>query len=291
MDIRKIAAVTAAACLLGGCSSRELGAGGKDKSGSSVYSEVVRKGSEVEPISVEPLPEKLSATQLDRAKHGYGQGVQMDDLNRPLGALDFNNAYGKYNATAINDGSDSKTICLTFDQGYENGYTAAILDTLKEKKVKAVFFVLQDYAEKNPELVHRMIDEGHIVGNHSKSHFSMPELSEEQCRTEIETLHNYIKDNFGYEMKLFRPPMGEFSEFSLEQTRKTGYRTVLWSYAYADWDVNSQPDYETAYSKLVTAAHPGAIYLLHSVSRTNCEVLPAVIDKLLSEGYTFTTDC
>jgi len=169
----------------------------------------------------------------------------------------------------------------------ENGYTSVILDTLKEKNVKAIFFVLEDYAEKNPELIERMIDEGHVIGNHSKSHYSMPELSGEKCKQEISSLHQYMIENFNYEMSMFRPPMGEFSEYSLAQTQLAGYQTVMWSFAYADWDVNNQPDYETAYEKLVNAIHPGAIYLLHSVSKTNAEVLPAFIDKMHSLGYEF----
>ncbi len=232
----------------------------------------------------------IDPDELDRAKNGYGQGTIVDDQNRTIGALDFNERFEKYNASAIMDNSSGKKICLTFDQGYENGYTSVILDTLKEKNVKAVFFVLQDYAEKNPELIRRMIEEGHIVANHSVSHYSMPELSAEECEEEIMGCHNYIKKKFNYEMTLFRPPMGEYSEFSLYQTQKCGYKTLLWSYAYADWDVDNQPDYETAYEKLVNAAHPGAIYLLHSVSKTNSEVLPAFIDKLTSEGYEFTID-
>lgn len=285
-----IASSAALALLATGCSSRELGQGGSDS-----VSSVVRESGSVEALGTveesSSVAFKASVQDLDRSKHGYGQGVQLDELNRPIGATDFNNRYGKYNATAISDNTEEKVIYLTFDQGYENGYTSKILDTLKEKNVKAIFFVLQDYAEKNPELVERMIAEGHVVGNHSKSHFSMPELTAEQCQEEISSVHDYILENFDYKMELFRPPMGEFSEFSLAQTQLAGYRTVLWSYAYADWDVNAQPDYETAYTKLVKAAHPGAIYLLHSVSKTNAEVLPAFIDKLISEGYTFRTDC
>ena len=222
---------------------------------------------------------------LSTEKHGYGQGVQLDDKNRPTGALDFNANYGKYGAEALRE--DKKNILITFDQGYENGYTAQILDTLKEKKVKAVFFLLQDYAERNPELVQRMIDEGHIVGNHSVSHYSMPDLSVEECRQEIEGLQEYMKQNFGVTMKLFRPPMGEFSEQSLSVTKDCGLSTMLWSFAYADWDVNAQPDPAQAKEKLIGAAHEGAIYLLHSVSQTNAEVLGEVIDGIRDEGFEF----
>lgn len=238
----------------------------------------------IEPVIIDKKDE-VNLSNLSHEKVGYGQGVQLDESNRPLGALDFNTKYGKYNAKAIGD--QKGKIMLTFDQGYENGYTAKILDTLKEKNIKAVFFVLQDYAEKNPELVQRMIDEGHIVGNHSVTHKSMPTLTEEQCVQEIEGLHDYIKENFNYEMTLFRPPMGEFSEFSLAVTKNCGYETVLWSYAYADWDVNSQPDKNEALNKLTNAMHDGAIYLLHSVSSVNAEILPDFIDNALNAGYEF----
>ena len=244
----------------------------------------LNSGAEIEPVIVDKNNEE-NLLSLSHEKNGYGQGVRLDNQNRPQGALDFNEKYGKYNAKAIND--EKGTITLTFDQGYENGYTAKILDTLKEKNVKATFFVLQDYAERNPELVHRMIDEGHTVGNHSVTHRSMPDLTEEECMKEINNLHDYIKENFNYEMTMFRPPMGEFSEFSLAVTKKCGYETELWSYAYADWDVNSQPSEEEAFEKLTGALHDGAIYLLHSVSPVNAEILPDFIDAVIDAGYKF----
>lgn len=223
---------------------------------------------------------------LSTEKHGYGQGVQVDENNRPLGALDFNREYGRYSASAIGD-EDSRTIRLTFDQGYENGYTARILDTLKAHNVKATFFVLDDYARRNPELVKRMIDEGHTVGNHSVTHRSMPELSAEECRSEVTELHKYIKDEFGYEMTEFRPPMGEYSELSLAVTRDCGYSTLLWSFAYADWNPDAQPKPDEALKKLTGALHNGAVYLLHSVSKTNAEILAMFIDEAEKQGYVF----
>lgn len=274
--------MTAAAMLATGCASADNDTA--DRSGNTSESTSAAKETArttMDSAAVEPVQGGALSTE----KHGYGQGVQLDDKNRPTGALDFNANYGKYGATALRE--DKKNILLTFDQGYENGYTAQILDTLKEKKVKAVFFLLQDYAERNPELVQRMIDEGHIVGNHSVSHYSMPDLSVEECRQEIEGLQEYMKQNFGVTMKLFRPPMGEFSEQSLSVTKDCGLRTMLWSFAYADWDVNAQPDPAQAKEKLIGAAHEGAIYLLHSVSQTNAEVLGEVIDGIRDEGFEF----
>ena len=250
--------MTAAAMLATGCAAADNDTA--DRSGNTSESTSAAKKTArttMDSAAVEPVQGGALSTE----KHGYGQGVQLDDKNRPTGALDFNANYGKYGATALRE--DKKNILLTFDQGYENGYTAQILDTLKEKKVKAVFFLLQDYAKRNPELVQRMIDEGHIVGNHSVSHYSMPDLSAEECRQEIEGLQEYMKQNFGVTMKLFRPPMGEFSEQSLSVTKDCGLSTMLWSFAYADWDVNAQPDPAQAKEKLIGAAHEGAIYLLH----------------------------
>lgn len=274
--------MTAAAMLATGCAAADNDTA--DRSGNTAESTSAAKKTArttMDSAAVEPVQGGALSTE----KHGYGQGVQLDDKNRPTGALDFNVNYGKYGATALRE--DKKNILLTFDQGYENGYTAQILDTLKEKKVKAVFFLLQDYAERNPELVQRMIDEGHIVGNHSVSHYSMPDLSAEECRQEIEGLQEYMKQNFGVTMKLFRPPMGEFSEQSLSVTKDCGLSTMLWSFAYADWDVNAQPDPAQAKEKLIGAAHEGAIYLLHSVSQTNAEVLGEVIDGIRDEGFEF----
>lgn len=274
--------MTAAAMLATGCAAADNDTA--DRSGNTAESTYAAKETArttMDSAAVEPVQSGALSTE----KHGYGQGVQLDDKNRPTGALDFNANYGKYGAEALRE--DKKNILLTFDQGYENGYTAQILDTLKEKKVKAVFFLLQDYAERNPELVQRMIDEGHIVGNHSVSHYSMPDLSVEECRQEIEGLQEYMKQNFGVTMKLFRPPMGEFSEQSLSVTKDCGLSTMLWSFAYADWDVNAQPDPAQAKEKLIAAAHEGAVYLLHSVSQTNAEVLGEVIDGIRDEGFEF----
>ena len=236
-----------------------------------------------EPVMITAKGVKSDYSALSGECHGYGQGVQVDEKNRTLGALDFNHTYGKYSAKAINE--DDKKITLTFDQGYENGYTAQILDTLKEKNVKAVFFLVQDYAERNPELVRRMIDEGHTVANHSVHHYSMPSLNEETCRTEITDFHEYMKENFGVEMTLFRPPMGEFSEKSLAVTADCGYETLLWSFAYADWNADDQPEPSAALDKLRKAAHEGAIYLLHSVSSTNAQILGDLIDGLREDGF------
>lgn len=227
------------------------------------------------------------AQPLDRTSHGYGQGTEVDENNRPTGAEMFNDEMNQYGCYAMLE--DNGEIYLTFDQGYENGYTEPILDTLKEKNVKAVFFLTGDYAERNEKLVKRMLDEGHIIGNHGMKHASLPTLTDEQVRTEIMSLHDFVKDKYNYEMTLFRPPCGEYSEQSMAVCNELGYKTLLWSFAYPDWDVNNQPDPTAAFEKVTKAAHGGGIILLHSVSSTNAEILGRVIDNLREQGYTLTT--
>lgn len=225
----------------------------------------------------------LSGTVHAGDVHGYGQGCRYDGQNRPIGAVEFNQQYGGYDACALS--GDSRYILLTFDQGYENGYTAQILDTLKEKNVKAIFFLTGDYARKETALVQRMVDEGHVLGNHGMTHASMPKLEEAALEEEIMSLHRYVQDIYGYEMQYLRPPCGEYSEASLAAAQRLGYKTVFWSFAYVDWLVDQQPDPAQAYSRMTEAAHGGGIYLLHSVSATNCAVLGDVIDSLRQQGY------
>lgn len=190
---------------------------------------------------------------LDNTLQGWGQGVQFDSLNRPQGAVTAQGKYGKYSADFIRtDESDAKRIYLTFDEGYENGYTSQILDVLKEKNCPAVFFVTMPYVKQQPELIRRMIDEGHIVGNHSVTHPSggLPSQSREQQERELLDLHDYVKENFGYEMSLFRYPAGKFSEQSLAIVQSVGYTSVFWSFAYKDWDPDNQPEETAALAKL-----------------------------------------
>lgn len=220
---------------------------------------------------------------LSTESSGFGPGNATDENNRPLSALNYEAKYGEYGLIAMTD--DEGVIYLTFDQGYENGYTTPILDVLKEKNVRATFFVTMSYAKKNPELMKRMFNEGHVIGNHSNTHPVMSTLSVQDCIDEIMSLHNYILDTYGYEMTLFRPPSGEFSVTSLEIARLLGYQNVFWSFAYVDWETDNQPDPATAYERMTSKTHDGAIYLLHTVSSTNAEVLGDVIDYWHSKGY------
>lgn len=209
----------------------------------------------------------------------------MDRENRPTSCLTFQERYGKYDVYFI--GEAQNTVYLTFDEGYENGYTEQILDILKEKRCPAVFFVTLPYAEEHPELIRRMIDEGHAVGNHTMNHPSMPGISLKEAREEICGLHEYIREQFDYEMTLFRPPRGEWSERTLALTQQLGYSTVFWSFAYEDWVEENQPPQAEALEKTVGSVHDGAIYLLHAVSATNTAILGDFIDEVRQDGYTF----
>lgn len=217
----------------------------------------------------------------------YGPGTA-ENGNVPPYAPDAQARYGKYGAHFLED--EKGVIYLTFDCGYEyysdgKSVTDMILDALKEKNVKAIFFVTGSYVEKNPELVQRMLDEGHALGNHSADHRQMPQLTLEEMEDAIGDLHETVKEKFGYSMKFFRPPEGAFSLRSLAATQYLGYETVHWSFAYADWNTADQPDPEDAKEKILSSHHDGAIYLLHAVSTTNARVLGDVIDGLRDMGY------
>ncbi len=217
----------------------------------------------------------------------WGTGTDTDEFNRPNGAVAYQELYGHYSADFIRE--NSSKIYLTMDEGYENGYTPAILDTLKEKGVHAVFFVTMDYVKRQPDLVRRMIAEGHVVGAHSVTHPAdgMPSLSLEAQLGELRDLHEYVRQEFGYEMYLFRYPAGIFSEQSLALVQAAGYRSVFWSFAYRDWVTDDQPSAEEAMEKIMGRLHPGAIYLLHAVSATNTQVLGDFIDQARAQGYEF----
>lgn len=226
-------------------------------------------------------------SSLSNESINWSFGGSADENGRPHVVTAAQEKYKNYNVDFIKE--NEKKIYLTFDEGYENGYTPQILDVLKDKNIKATFFITMGYAESQPELVQRMINEGHVLGNHSTSHpeKGMPSLSLSQQKADIEELHNYIKDKFGYEMYLFRYPAGIYSEQSLALMSSLGYKSVFWSFAYADWDPNNQPDEAQSLEKLTTKLHPGAIYLLHAVSKTNTDILSQFIDNAQSSGYEF----
>ncbi|MBE6893369.1 MAG: polysaccharide deacetylase [Ruminococcaceae bacterium] len=218
----------------------------------------------------------------------WGPGTNFDETGKPIACIGLQAEYGKWDTDFYRDGEEHKgKVYLTFDEGYENGYTPKILDVLKEKGVSAVFFVTLSYAKAEPELIQRMIDEGHVVGNHSSRHPNMTKITMEEMYAEVADLHNYISENFGYDMYLFRPPEGAFSERSLALLQKMGYRTVCWSFAYADWDPANQPEKQAAFERVTRSVHDGEVFLLHAVSETNTAILGDVIDHVRNEGFTF----
>jgi len=181
-----------------------------------------------------------------------------------------------------------KALYLTFDEGYENGYTDSILDVLSEERVPAAFFITGSYLQKNTDLIRRMLEEGHLVCNHSVHHYSMPGLDLDKMKAEILDLDSAFKKVTGREMApFFRPPMGEFSGFSLYTAAKHGYYSVFWSFAYRDWEVDKQKGKEYAFQQVTKHCHPGAVLLLHAVSRDNAEALRDIIRYLREEGYEF----
>ena len=196
----------------------------------------------------------------------------------------------KYNGCYLGD-TNHKYIYLTFDEGYENGHTGNILDILKSNNVKAAFFVTVPYIKSNVALVKRMADEGNLVCNHSNTHPSMAKITDEKkFAWELNSTEKTYKEATGYEMsKFFRPPMGKYSELSLDYTKKLGYKTVFWSLAYRDWLKDDQPNPERSKQLLLKRTHPGGIYLLHAVSKTNTEILDSLIKDWKAKGYEFKT--
>lgn len=239
----------------------------------------------VSPVTGVYDPAALSG--LDATGRGWGQGNRVNAKNQPLGAVNAQQSFGQYNAWFLAE--ESPVVYLTIDEGYENGYTGKILDVLKEKQCPAVFFVTMDYVKKNPDLIRRMIDEGHVVGNHTVNHPAkgMPSLSIDKQAEEIMALHRYVKEHFDYEMYLFRYPAGVYSPQSLALVQQLGYRSVFWSFAYRDWVTDDQPEPKAALQTVTKKLHPGAIYLLHAVSSTNTQIMGDFIDEARAQGYVF----
>ena len=183
--------------------------------------------------------------------------------------------------------SEKKYIYLTFDNGYEAGYTEKILDILLENDVKACFFLTAHYINSQPDLVQRMIDEGHIIGNHTVNHYSMPELDNDTIKEEVMKLHTAVYEKFGYEMEYIRPPKGEYSERTIAYTNTLGYKTVMWSFAYDDWDEEDQGKEEYAKEKILENLHNGEVMLLHATSLDNSNILDECIKEIKAQGYEF----
>ena len=229
---------------------------------------------------------------LSTEKVGYSYGVAKDGAPHETSVQ--NQSYfseNGYQAFCLDTVSEEKTLYLTFDCGYENGYTEMILDTLKEKNVPAAFFCTLPQVEDNPQLIARMITEGHIVGNHSVKHPSFPTLTRIEMAQEIQGMDDYLRTNFGYSEPFFRFPMGEYSDCALDLVGSIGYRSVFWSVAYEDWDLDNQRGTQYAFDTVTSRLHPGAVILLHSVSPDNANALGQIIDWAREQGYVFKSLC
>jgi len=194
---------------------------------------------------------------------------------------------GKYEALFHGRSGGEKVLYLTFDAGYEDGNTEKILNTLKERGVPSAIFVTGSYIKRNEGIIKRMVDEGHIVCNHTMTHPDMTRADSAVFSSELKAVENLYKSATGRDMqKYYRPPRGTFNEKNLADAKAMGYKTVLWSIAYKDWQ-KEQPPHSEAFKRILPNLHPGAIILLHTTSTTNAAVLPELIDKCRESGYEF----
>lgn len=230
-------------------------------------------------------PENTRGLSQKKLCHSHGPA---SDGEPHRTVVEFQDTFDKYGALTLDRKTQGKVLYLTFDCGWEhNNLTAKILDVLKEKNVPAAFFCTLDHISKQPELIRRMIDEGHIVGNHSANHPSFPSIGRKEMASEIEKTENYLRQNFGYCAKYFRFPAGEYSESALDLVASLGYMSVFWSVAYNDWNVDSIKGKDYAVKTVLSRLHDGAVILLHSVSQDNAEALGEIIDKARQQGYEF----
>ncbi len=253
---------------------------GKDTGTKKTYT-----GLEPLPTVILPVVDPDNLKGLSTAPHNHSFGVSKNGVPHDI-SVNNQKLYEKYGATCL-DTSGKKVIYLTFDCGYENGCTEKILDTLKEKNVTAAFFVTLPNVKDNPEIIARMINEGHIVGNHSDTHPNFSKINRTQMVKEIENLDNYLREHFGYSAPFFRFPEGACSENALELVQSIGYTSVFWSTAYADWDINNPQGKQYAFDTVTARLHPGCILLLHAVSPDNADALGDIIDYARENGYEF----
>lgn len=225
------------------------------------------------------LPTKEISHSYGVAKNGTPHEISINNQK----FFDENN----YDAVCFDNKTTDKVLYLTFDCGYENGYTSKILDVLRDKNVKAAFFCTLPQVKSESELIARMINEGHIVGNHSVTHPDFSSLTRTQMIEELKGFDDYMRENFGYSSFYFRYPQGKYNENSLDALNSLGYKCVFWSLAYADWDLENQKGSSFALETVVSRLHPGAVILLHSVSPDNANALADIIDTALSMGYEF----
>jgi peptidoglycan-N-acetylmuramic acid deacetylase len=233
----------------------------------------------------------LMATVVSAAQYSNKAihwGIKRAENGQPAEAgKEWDELLAKYGAFYKGDPS-KKDLYLTFDNGYENGYTGQILDVLKKEKVPATFFVTGHYLETAPDLVKRMASEGHIVGNHSWSHPDLTQVGNEKAIEELEMVRKKTEELTGNKtMKYLRPPRGIFSERTMALAKEQGYTHAFWSLAYVDWKTNEQKGAQYAYDNIMKQVHPGAVILLHTVSKDNADALERVLKDLKKQGYTF----
>lgn len=226
-----------------------------------------------------------SGEALSNTKIGWGVKRVPNNEQPDLGATNVK-LMEQYNGIAMGN-KEKKYVYLTFDGGYEAGYTEKILDVLKENDVKACFFITAHYFNTQPDLVRRMIEEGHDVGNHTVNHKSLPEISADEVKSEIMNLHTAIYEEFGYEMKYIRPPKGEYSERTLQICNELNYQTIMWSFAYDDWEESKQGREAYGKEKILNNLHNGEVMLLHGTSKDNMNILDECIKKTKEQGYEF----
>ena len=229
---------------------------------------------------------KQSALPSSSQSSNWGLSFQ-EEGKRPVGNATIEEL-SRYNAFYA-ENTEEKKIYLTFDAGYENGNTPAILDALKKHEAPATFFVVGNFISENQELIKRMEAEGHIVGNHTMTHPDMSKIStQESFQKELSGVEDIYKEITGKEMtKFYRPPQGIYSTLNLSMAKEMGYHTFFWSLAYVDWYQDNQPDPQEAIEKLTRRIHPGAIVLLHSTSSTNAQILDELLNKWEDLGYSF----
>lgn len=234
----------------------------------------------------EPVAGSIGTAKKKAHSYGVAKNGEAHEISKNAQRYFEENSLGAF---CLDTKSQEKRLYLTFDCGYENGYTSKIIDILKEENVNAAFFCTLPQVKENPELIKRMIDEGHIVGNHSVTHPSFAEISREKAVEEVRGMESYLKENFNYSEPYFRFPKGEYTDDSIKALNEMGYSCVFWSLAYADWDLNAQKGTEYAFSTVTARLHPGAVILLHSVSPDNAGALKQIIDYARAEGYTFAS--
>ncbi|SFB16585.1 peptidoglycan-N-acetylmuramic acid deacetylase [Lentibacillus halodurans] len=224
---------------------------------------------------------------VTHAADGYGWGFKKNKEHKIPNVGKYQQILEEYGAYYADD-SGEKVVYLTFDNGYEEGYTDEILDVLKSQNVPAAFFLTGHYVESQPELVKRMADEGHIIGNHSYHHPDFTVVSKKTMREELKTLEQAVAEvSDQEEIKYLRPPKGMFSRKTLEWAKELGYIHIFWSSAFVDWETSEQKGWQYAYENIMDHMHPGSIILLHTVSSDNAKALDKLITELKKQGYQF----